>query len=112
MTIYRGGLIVPSLIKILRFSEDQMVKELYLLCGEVLVVVFHICQSCIFEITNILKGGLFIPETSLLITHNFLFMVVEPFSCLFQLKSAKEDTEGEQGSAICLCPGSGDYHVL
>ncbi|KAF5482667.1 hypothetical protein F2P56_003217 [Juglans regia] len=38
--------------------------------------------------------------------------VEEPFSCLFQLKSAKEDTEGEQGSAICLFPGSGDYHVF
>jgi len=39
-------------------------------------------------------------------------MLVEPLSCLFQLKSATEDTEVEPGSAIFLRPGSGDCHVL
>ncbi|KAJ4730295.1 Pesticidal crystal cry8Ba protein [Melia azedarach] len=33
-------------------------------------------------------------------------------SCLFQLKSATEDTELEKGYTICLLPGSGDYHVF
>ncbi|KAE8075472.1 hypothetical protein FH972_014188 [Carpinus fangiana] len=36
----------------------------------------------------------------------------EPLSCLFQLKSATEDTEVEPRSSICLRPGSGDYHVF
>ncbi|KAL5865487.1 hypothetical protein ACOSQ3_003001 [Xanthoceras sorbifolium] len=36
----------------------------------------------------------------------------EPLSCLFQLKSATEDAQVEQGSAICLLPGNGDYHVF
>jgi hypothetical protein len=39
-------------------------------------------------------------------------MLVEPLSCLLQLKSATEDTEMEPGSSISLRPGSGDYHVL
>ncbi|ESR61120.1 hypothetical protein CICLE_v10014121mg [Citrus x clementina] len=33
-------------------------------------------------------------------------------SCLFQLKSATEETDVEKGSTICLLPGSGDYHVF
>ncbi|XP_024928474.2 uncharacterized protein LOC107416811 [Ziziphus jujuba] len=36
----------------------------------------------------------------------------EPRLCLFQLKSAIEDNELEPGSAVCLRPGSGDYHVF
>jgi hypothetical protein len=36
-------------------------------------------------------------------------MLVEPLSCLLQLKSATEDTEMEPGSSISLRPGSGDY---
>ncbi|KAJ8748210.1 hypothetical protein K2173_000618 [Erythroxylum novogranatense] len=36
----------------------------------------------------------------------------EQFSCLFKLKSASEDAQGEQGSTVCLHPGSGDYHVF
>ncbi|KAB2022565.1 hypothetical protein ES319_D07G221400v1 [Gossypium barbadense] len=36
----------------------------------------------------------------------------EPLSCLFQLKSATEDTKVEPSSAICLHPGGGDYHVF
>ncbi|CAL5364078.1 unnamed protein product [Camellia sinensis] len=36
----------------------------------------------------------------------------ERLSCLFHLKSSTEDTQDEQGSAICLRPGIGDYHVL
>ncbi|KAK2647676.1 hypothetical protein Ddye_015165 [Dipteronia dyeriana] len=36
----------------------------------------------------------------------------EPLSCLFQLKSATEDAQVEQSSAICLLPGNGDYHVF
>ncbi|GAV68420.1 hypothetical protein CFOL_v3_11923 [Cephalotus follicularis] len=36
----------------------------------------------------------------------------EPLSCLFQLKSATEETQVEPGSAICLHAGSGDYHVF
>ncbi|CAL5406118.1 unnamed protein product [Camellia sinensis] len=36
----------------------------------------------------------------------------ERLSCLFHLKSSTEDTQDEQGSAICLQPGTGDYHVF
>ncbi|XP_028074373.1 uncharacterized protein LOC114276764 isoform X2 [Camellia sinensis] len=36
----------------------------------------------------------------------------EWLSCLFHLKSSTEDTQDEQGSAICLRPGTGYYHVL
>ncbi|XWS75937.1 hypothetical protein CRYUN_Cryun01aG0134500 [Craigia yunnanensis] len=36
----------------------------------------------------------------------------EPLSCLFQLKSATEDSKIEPSSAICLHPGCGDYHVF
>lgn len=36
----------------------------------------------------------------------------EKMSCLFQLKSAIEDAQVEQGSAVCLLPGTGDYHVF
>lgn len=34
----------------------------------------------------------------------------EPLSCLIQLKSSTEETESEAGSAVCLRPGSGEYH--
>ncbi|KAK9995441.1 hypothetical protein SO802_020127 [Lithocarpus litseifolius] len=37
---------------------------------------------------------------------------LQPLSCLFQLKSATEDTGVEPGSAIFLRPGSGDCHVF
>lgn len=43
---------------------------------------------------------------------NYLLMFAEQLSCIFQLKSTTEDTQGEPGSTICLHPGSGDYHVL
>lgn len=36
----------------------------------------------------------------------------EQLSCLFQLKSATEGSNLESDSAVCLHPGSGDYHVL
>ncbi|KAM7262428.1 hypothetical protein ACFE04_000111 [Oxalis oulophora] len=36
----------------------------------------------------------------------------EPLLCLFQLKSAAEETQADLGSAICLHPGSGDYHFF
>uniref|UniRef100_A0A2C9UVX2 Uncharacterized protein n=1 Tax=Manihot esculenta TaxID=3983 RepID=A0A2C9UVX2_MANES len=36
----------------------------------------------------------------------------EQLSCLFQLKSASEDAQLEQGSTISLHPGSGEYHVF
>ncbi|XVF81368.1 hypothetical protein PTKIN_Ptkin15bG0149500 [Pterospermum kingtungense] len=36
----------------------------------------------------------------------------EPLSCLFQLKSATEETKVDPSSAICLHPGCGDYHVF
>ncbi|KAK9285459.1 hypothetical protein L1049_024652 [Liquidambar formosana] len=36
----------------------------------------------------------------------------ETLSCLFHLKSSTGDTQVEQGSAICMHPGSGDYHVF
>ncbi|THG12425.1 hypothetical protein TEA_002426 [Camellia sinensis var. sinensis] len=36
----------------------------------------------------------------------------EWLSCLFHLKSSTEDTQDEQGSAICLRPGTGYYHVF
>ncbi|CAO2813042.1 unnamed protein product [Amaranthus hypochondriacus] len=34
----------------------------------------------------------------------------EPMSCLFLLKSSMEDSQMDDGSAICLHPGTGDYH--
>ncbi|KAL8152252.1 hypothetical protein V2J09_010012 [Rumex salicifolius] len=37
-------------------------------------------------------------------------MCEEPMSCLLMLKSSTEDPESESGSAICLRPGTGDYH--
>ncbi|KAI8019939.1 hypothetical protein LOK49_LG04G00538 [Camellia lanceoleosa] len=36
----------------------------------------------------------------------------ERLSCLFHLKSSTENTQDEQGSAICLRPGTSDYHVF
>ncbi|KAF8410912.1 hypothetical protein HHK36_003449 [Tetracentron sinense] len=36
----------------------------------------------------------------------------ETLSCLFQLKSSREETQVEPDSAIFLRPGSGDYHVF
>lgn len=43
---------------------------------------------------------------------SYLLVCAETLSCIFQLSSATEDTEVESSSAICLRPGSGDYHVL
>ncbi|XP_057954737.1 uncharacterized protein LOC131148823 isoform X2 [Malania oleifera] len=39
-------------------------------------------------------------------------MSEEPLSCLLHLKSCREDTMDEPGSAVCLLPGTGDYHVF
>ncbi|XP_011008188.1 PREDICTED: uncharacterized protein LOC105113635 [Populus euphratica] len=36
----------------------------------------------------------------------------EKLTCLFQLKSTTENSQVEPGSAICLHPGSGDYHIF
>ncbi|PRQ52410.1 hypothetical protein RchiOBHm_Chr2g0155201 [Rosa chinensis] len=36
----------------------------------------------------------------------------ESLSCIFQLNSTTEDSVVEPSSAICLRPGSGDYHVF
>ncbi|XXG63082.1 hypothetical protein AAC387_Pa05g1348 [Persea americana] len=36
----------------------------------------------------------------------------ETLSCLFQLKSSTQETNLEQGSALCLQPGTGDSHVF
>ena len=48
----------------------------------------------------------------IILVFNYKYMCAEPLSCLFQLKSATEDAQVEQSSAICLLPGNGDYHVL
>ncbi|PIA58301.1 hypothetical protein AQUCO_00500317v1 [Aquilegia coerulea] len=36
----------------------------------------------------------------------------ETLSCLFQLKSSTDEADVEASSAICLQPGTGDYHVF
>ncbi|KAM3684561.1 hypothetical protein ACJW31_11G053000 [Castanea mollissima] len=59
------------------------------------------------HVSSLLKTGM----NSLKIA-SFSVTSEEPLSCLFQLKSATEDTEVEPGSAIFLRPGSGDCHVF
>ncbi|GMY09592.1 hypothetical protein FCV25MIE_04831 [Fagus crenata] len=59
------------------------------------------------HVSSLLKTGI----NSLKIA-SFPVTSEESLSCLFQLKSAAEDTEVEPGSAIFLRPGSGDYHVF
>ncbi|KAJ6880616.1 hypothetical protein NC652_033831 [Populus alba x Populus x berolinensis] len=43
---------------------------------------------------------------------SFPVPTAEKLTCLFQLKSTTENSQVEPGSAICLHPGSGDYHIF
>ncbi|XP_062107072.1 uncharacterized protein LOC133818305 isoform X3 [Humulus lupulus] len=58
-------------------------------------------------VQNVVKTGVnSLKKASLSVTSQ------EPQLCLFQLNSATENNKMELDSAICLHPGSGDYHVF
>ncbi|KAL6312071.1 hypothetical protein AAG906_027278 [Vitis piasezkii] len=61
------------------------------------------------HVSSLMKTGI----NSLLLTSSSVTSEgSEQFSCFFHLKSSAEDAEMEPGSAICLHPGTGDYHVF
>ncbi|KAB2613417.1 hypothetical protein D8674_035733 [Pyrus ussuriensis x Pyrus communis] len=59
------------------------------------------------HVSSLVKTGINSLKSS-----SFLITPQEPLSCILKLSSATEDTEVEPSSAICLHPGSGDYHVF
>ncbi|KAI5339991.1 hypothetical protein L3X38_019265 [Prunus dulcis] len=62
------------------------------------------------HVSSLVKTGISsLKSASLSVTTE---VCAETLSCIFQLSSATEDTEVESSSAICLRPGSGDYHVF
>ncbi|KAM1358883.1 hypothetical protein ACFX15_045092 [Malus domestica] len=59
------------------------------------------------HVSSLVKTGINSLKSS-----SFSITPQEPLSCILKLSSATDDTEVEPSSAICLHPGSGDYHVF
>ncbi|KAG2719653.1 hypothetical protein I3843_03G262600 [Carya illinoinensis] len=91
-------------VKKLRVIPRRKLKSTYSQRG---AIYMQAGAEYVRHVSSLLKTGINSIKTA-----SFSGTTEESFSCLFQLKSAKEDTEGGQGSAICLRPGSGDYHVF
>ncbi|CAK7349180.1 unnamed protein product [Dovyalis caffra] len=59
------------------------------------------------HVSSLVKNGM-----SSLKRASFPVVTEEKLTCLFQLKSTTENSQVEPASAICLHPGSGEYHIF
>ncbi|XWS47271.1 hypothetical protein CRYUN_Cryun14cG0138100 [Craigia yunnanensis] len=91
-------------VKKLRIIPRRKLRSMY---SQRSAMYMQVGAEYVRHVSSLVKTGM----NSLKIA-SFSVTSEEPLSCLFQLKSATEDTKVEPSSAICLHPGCGDYHVF
>ncbi|PPS03967.1 hypothetical protein GOBAR_AA16698 [Gossypium barbadense] len=91
-------------VKKLRIIPRRKLRSMY---SQRSAMYMQVGAEYVRHVSSLVKSGM----NSLKIA-SFPVASEEPLSCLFQLKSATEDTKVEPSSAICLHPGGGDYHVF
>ncbi|KAK8517885.1 hypothetical protein V6N13_128043 [Hibiscus sabdariffa] len=91
-------------VKKLRIIPRRKLRSMY---SQRSAMYMQVGAEYVRHVSSLVKTGM----NSLKIA-SFSVTSEEPLSCLFQLKSATEDTQVEPSSAICLHPGCGDYHVF
>ncbi|CAK9315428.1 unnamed protein product [Citrullus colocynthis] len=91
-------------VKKLRLIPKRKLMNTYSQRGS---IYMRVGAEYIRNISTLVKNGInSLKEASFSITSE------EQLSCLFQLKSSAEGSDLESDSAVCLHPGSGDYHVF
>ncbi|GMI69179.1 RESPONSIVENESS TO ABA SALT AND DROUGHT 1 [Hibiscus trionum] len=91
-------------VKKLRIIPRRKLRSMY---SQRSAMYMQVGAEYVRHVSSLVKTGM-----NSLKTASFSVASEEPLSCLFQLKSATEDTKVEPSSAICLHPGCGDYHVF
>ncbi|XP_038704638.1 uncharacterized protein LOC120000578 [Tripterygium wilfordii] len=91
-------------VKKIRVLPRRKLKSTY---SQQSAIYIQVGKEYIRHVSSLVKTGM-----NTLRLSSFSVASEEPLSCLFQLKSATEDTQVEPGSAICLLPGSGNYHIF
>ncbi|KAB2610761.1 hypothetical protein D8674_018793 [Pyrus ussuriensis x Pyrus communis] len=91
-------------VRKLRVIPRRKLKSTYSLRGAMYI---QAGAEYVRHVSSLVKTGINSLKSS-----SFSITPEEPLSCIFKLSSATKETEVEPSSAICLHPGSGDYHVF